>query len=64
MDFLHDQLSDSRRFRILAIVDDFTRECLALVADTSLSGLRVARSMPLSLNAVDPPPVSPKMAPS
>jgi putative transposase len=43
MDFLHDQLSDGRRFRILAIVDDFTRECLALVADTSLSGLRVGR---------------------
>ena len=31
------------RFRILAILDDFTRECLALVADTSLSGLRVGR---------------------
>lgn len=43
MDFLHDQFSDGRRFRILAIVDDFTRECLALVADTSLSGLRVGR---------------------
>ena len=36
---------DGRRFRILAIVDDFTRECLALVADTSLSGLRVAREL-------------------
>ena len=34
-----------RRFRILAIVDDFTRECLALVADTSLPGLRVAREL-------------------
>jgi putative transposase len=30
LDFLHDQLSDGRRFHILAIVDDFTRECLAL----------------------------------
>jgi putative transposase len=29
MDFVHDQLGDGRRFRILAIVDDFTRECLA-----------------------------------
>ena len=45
LDFLHDQLSDDRRFRILAIVDDFTRECLALVADTSLSGLRVGREL-------------------
>jgi putative transposase len=45
MDFLHDQLSDGRRFRILAIVDDFTRECLALDADTSLPGLRVGREL-------------------
>jgi putative transposase len=34
-----------RRFRILCIVDDFTRECLALVADKSLSGIRVAREL-------------------
>jgi putative transposase len=45
LDFLHDQLNDGRRFRILAILDDFTRECLALVADTSLSGLRVGREL-------------------
>ncbi len=45
LDFVSDQLSDSRRFRILAVVDDFTRECLALVADTSLSGLRVTREL-------------------
>jgi transposase InsO family protein len=34
-----------RRFRILTIVDDRTRECLALVADTSLSGARLAREL-------------------
>ena len=34
-----------RRFRILAVVDDFTRKCLALVADTSLPGLRVVRAL-------------------
>ena len=45
LDFLSDQLGDSRRFRILAVVDDFTRECLALVADTSLSGTRVGREL-------------------
>lgn len=45
LDFLSDALADSRRFRILAIVDDFTRECLALIADTSLCGLRVAREL-------------------
>ena len=38
-------LVDGRRFRVLVIVDDFTRECLALVADTSLSGLRVGREL-------------------
>ncbi len=38
-------MSDGRRFRILAVVDDFSRECLGLVADTSLSGVRVAREL-------------------
>jgi len=45
LDFMSDQLTDGRRFRILTVVDDCTRECLALVADTSLSGSRVAREL-------------------
>lgn len=45
LDFVSDQMSDGRRFRILTVVDDCTRECLALVADTSLSGARVAREL-------------------
>jgi len=45
LDFISDAFADGRRFRILAIVDDFTRECLALIADTSLSGARVAREL-------------------
>jgi putative transposase len=45
LDFLTDAFSDGRRLRILAVVDDFTRECLALIADTSLSGVRVAREL-------------------
>lgn len=45
LDFLSDTLTDSRRFRILAVVDDFTRECLTLVADTFLSGARVGREI-------------------
>jgi putative transposase len=45
LDFVSDQLTDCRRFRILTIVDDCTRENLALVADTSLSGVRVAREL-------------------
>ena len=45
MDFVSDALADGRRFRVLAVVDDHTRECLALVADTSLSGARVVREL-------------------
>jgi putative transposase len=45
LDFVSDQLTNGRRFRVLTVVDDCTRECLALVADTSLSGLRVAREL-------------------
>jgi putative transposase len=45
LDFVSDQFTDGRRFRILTVVDDCARECLALVADTSLSGLRVAREL-------------------
>jgi putative transposase len=45
LDFVSDALIDSRRFRILAVVDDFTRECLALVVDSSLPGVRVVREL-------------------
>ena len=45
LDFVSDALSSGRRFRVLAVVDDFTRECLGLVVDTSLSGLRVGREL-------------------
>jgi putative transposase len=45
LDFVSDALTDGRRFRILAVVDDFSRENLVLVADTSLSGQRVAREL-------------------
>src|SRR6201986_4160900 len=45
LDFVHDQLAQGRRFRILNIVDDVTRECLAAIPDTSISGKRVAREL-------------------
>jgi len=45
MDFVSDAFTDGRRFRVFTLVGDFTRECLALIADTSLSGRRVAREM-------------------
>jgi putative transposase len=45
LDFVADGLSWGRRFRVLAIVDDFTREALALVVDTSIGGERVVREL-------------------
>ena len=45
LDFIHDQLACGRRFRILNVVDDVTRECLMAMADTSISGVRVAREL-------------------
>jgi len=58
LDFVSDALTDGRRFRILAVVDDFSRKNLVLVANTSLSGHRVIqeldciiaeRGMPMSI---------------
>jgi putative transposase len=43
MDFMRDTLADGRVFRPLNIVDDYTRECLAIEVDTSLPGARVVR---------------------
>jgi putative transposase len=43
MDFVSDSLYNGRRFRVLTIVDDLSRECPALEADHSLTGKRVAR---------------------
>jgi putative transposase len=45
VDFAADQFIDGRRLRIFVVVDDCTRECLALIADTSISGIRVAREL-------------------
>jgi len=43
MDFMSDQLADRRRIRVLNVLDDCTRRCLASVVDTSISGLSVCR---------------------
>lgn len=45
IDFAADQLIDGRRLRIFVVLDDCTRECPALIADTSISGTRVAREL-------------------
>ena len=51
LDFVHDQFALGRRFRILNIVDDVTRECLAAIPDTSISGRRVARELTMLIEA-------------
>jgi putative transposase len=45
LDFVHDQLTTGRRSRVLNVVDDVTRECLAAVVDTSILGRRVVREL-------------------
>lgn len=43
MDFVSDSLANCRRFRCLNIIDLYTRECLKIVVDTSINGVRVAK---------------------
>ncbi len=45
MDFMHDQLSDGRNFRLFNVIDDFNREGLGIEADFSLPSARVIRSL-------------------
>ena len=45
MDFMSAKLLDGRWFRVLTVIDQFTRECLALVADRALNGQKVALSL-------------------
>ena len=45
LDFIIDACTDGRRFRVVAVVDDFTWECMALIADMSLAGARVVREL-------------------
>ena len=45
LDFMSDAFTDGRRFRVLAVVDQCSRECLTITADTSMPGLRVVREL-------------------
>ena len=45
MGFVSDQLANGRRFRVLNVVDDFSRECVLQVVDFSISGQRLAREL-------------------
>lgn len=40
-----DKIASERRFRVLNVVDDMTRECLAAMPDTSISGCRVVSEL-------------------
>ena len=55
MDFIHDQLSDGRRFRVLNIMDEFSRECVGQLADVAISGERVSRYLGELINAREKP---------
>ena len=70
MDFVSDGLADGRRLRCLNIVDDFTRECLAIEVDSSLTGRRVVdvmrrladlRGLPLSITTDNGPEFAGKL---
>jgi len=45
MDFVSDKLADGRSFRILTVVDQFTRECVKLKADRSMTGMKVVQAL-------------------
>jgi len=45
LDFVSDSLACGRRFRMLNVIDDYSRECLECIVDTSLSGRRVVREL-------------------
>ena len=45
MDFVSDKLADGRSFRILTVVDQFTRECVRLDADRSMTGMKVVQAL-------------------
>ena len=56
-DFIADALSDGRRFRILWVVDDCSRQCLAGVGDSAVPGVRVVRELERLTNERSTPKV-------
>ncbi len=55
LDFVSDQLANGRRFRVLNIVDDYSRRCVGQLVDTSISGERLSRFLD-ELNLTQPLP--------
>lgn len=58
MDFMSDRLADGRPFRILTLVDQFTRECVGLEADRSMSGVKVVEALNRAVLLYGGPPES------
>ena len=57
MDFMHDQLSDGRSFRLFNVLDDFNREGLGIEVDLSLPTTRVIRALDQIIEWRDKPSV-------
>lgn len=51
LDFVSDALATGRRIRLLTVIDEYTRLCLGIIVDTSLSGQRVARELDKMIEA-------------
>ncbi len=58
MDFVTDKLTDGRSFRVLTIVDQFTRECIALAVDRSMSSAKVAEALTAAVHQYGAAPES------
>lgn len=57
LDFVSDQLASGRRFRVLNVVDDYSRECIGQLVETSISGERLARFLEQLAQQRSRPPV-------
>ena len=55
MDFMSDSFCTGRRFRVLNVIDDYTRECIAIETDSSLPGKRVVRVLSLLIDLREKP---------
>jgi putative transposase len=58
MDFVSDKFTDGRSFRVLTVVDQFTRECIALSVDRSMSSVKVVAALTKAIDEYGAPPES------
>ena len=58
MDFIHERTEDSRKFRVLSIIDEFTRVCVALIANHQMTGVKVVTPLEKMLQGGRPAPES------